>query len=189
MLDREDVYIHRSLLVEKCGFTSSDLSKFLVDNDIPKEDGQGVSVYPLIAALNRARKKRKGADQEDDVDRELKLEKLQSERIKNRTRLGELIEKSYAKERVRKAFIEVATRMRYQIKQTAVKVTPVTNARDCEVLMTMDYNEVLSDLEKKAINQTWEEDGLQAKFGRTELASDTPEGSSSGSSEEDGFTV
>jgi hypothetical protein len=183
MYEREEVYVPKALLISMGGFTAPDLSKFITDYGITCDE-RGVALYAVIAALNKARKKRRFGEQDDDLERELKLEKLQSERIRNQERLGILIEKDYAKERVRRAFVEVATRMRYQIKQTAVKVAPMTSARDCEMILTNDYNDVIDDLEAKAINMRWEDDGLQVKFGRTELASDSKADSGDGSSSE-----
>ena len=165
---REEKYAPRALLVEMGGFTGTELVTFMRNNDI-EASSTGIPVFALIKALNKARKRRGHKVEVEEVDQLLKHEKLQETRIKNQERLGKLIEKTSAKERVRKAFTTVAARMRHQIKQTAVKLATVPNARDCETIMTNDYNTVLDDLLQEADNVTWEEDGQRTQLERTEI--------------------
>jgi hypothetical protein len=63
------------------------------------------------------------------------------------------------------------------------------NAREIEGMLTDDYNDSIEMLSKEAANVSWEQDGIEDKLGRTELADDSGEDLSPGSGEEDTSTV
>lgn len=186
-VDIHEYSLPRKLFIELGGFSSGDLSHFCAANDIqPNEDG--LPIFATMKALNQVRK-RKGAGSDDEVSIELKTEKLQEVRIKNQERLGQLIPKDMAKERVRETFQAVANSIRYAVKLAAPQVAICNNARDCENILISAYNNALEDLHRKAKDISWEDDGVKTQLGRTELVEDSQTDSSGGSDSEDSSPI
>lgn len=170
-VEMTELYIERLKLLEMGGFTPGDLTDFLRRYDIVSNEDNLYPVTVIMKHMNYERKKRGGKD--NQLDDQLKFERIQKERIINQTKLGELIPRSIIKERVRIAFQAVANKIRYSIKNCAPRMIGITNARDAENLLTQSYNNALDDLKKEAVDVSWDKDGIETELRRTELASDS----------------
>jgi len=120
----------------------------------------GYPVFHVIKMLNEDRKstgrrKQLNMSKLDEMKKQEEVRKLQ---IHNMERSGELIKREYAKERVRLAFQNVASKIRYAIKNTAPRLVGMENARLIEELITKAYNGALKLLEEQANMTTWEDD-------------------------------
>lgn len=175
-VDLEEEYVERVRLTEMGGFTTSDFTDFIRRNNITPNEQRMYPVFKIISALNTERKKRqhgkKGAGVEE-LERDKKHEEVMKIRIDNQAKLGILISREYAKERMRMAFQAVAIRLRYSIKNVAPRLIGLDNARLVEEILTKAYNSSILGLEEEAQNVTWEEDGVTNKLGRTGVASDS----------------
>jgi hypothetical protein len=200
-MSTEEIHIPRKYFIERGGFTQPDLTTFLKRNDITCNSDGFYPVMRIVEALNSERKKKRfDSDGDDDLEIELKREKIQKERIINQQRLGRLIERDRAKERVRIAFSAVANKIRYSIKLVTPKLVQYVwavknseiqepSAREIEALLSNEYNGAIELLYSEVNNVTWEQDGSEVKLRRTELAEDSGESVTSTGSTEDTSTA
>lgn len=186
VINKEEMYCTRTHLMQMAGFTSTDLTDFLRRNEVEASD-EGYPIFAIMNSLNKERKK--GRWGENELDSQLKFERIQKERIVNQQRLGQLMPRELVKERVRITFQAVANKIRYAIKSVSPRLVGVPNARDVENFLTQSYNNALEDLERESKNVSWEQDGSEVQLTRTEMASDTGTDISTGSSEEDSIAV
>jgi hypothetical protein len=187
-IPREEIYAPRLLFTELGGFTSTDLSAFLQRNGISAH-AEGIPIFRTIAALNAERKKKQFGSASQDVDAELKKEKILKERIANQERLRVLIPNARAKERMRDTLQRVQNMVRYAIKQAAPRVAACIVVRDCENILIETYNAAIDELEQSSTLMDWEDETTHYKSRRTELAEDTEASISSGSSDEDAIAA
>jgi len=129
----------------------------------------GIPVFGMMFALNSERKKLTeafGSNLNKDVGEaklewELKEENILSKKILNQTKLGILILKSEASERVRKVFRAVMNTIKVGIKHASTRIMSmeIRTVRDIEMVLTDVWNEAIEELEKGAKVISWEEDG------------------------------
>ena len=185
-VEMTEIYVERLRLVSMGGFTSSDFTEFIRRNNIQSNEDRRYPVFKVISYLNEERKKRqhgrKGASI-DELDRQKKHEEVMKIRIANQEKMGILIPRIEAKERVRLAFQAVANKIRYSIKNIAPRLIGMDNERTVEEMLIHSYGNAIKDLENEAKNVSWEEDGLENQPGRTELVNNSGTDASRGDSE------
>ena len=188
-----EIYKERAFFQELGGFSAPDFTGFCHRHRIPCIHDSGHARYPVfevMKAINSERKLRTGLKKEpDDLDKELKRERVIKERILNQKNMGLLIPISDAKARIVNVLSAVTNSMRYSIKSAATRVALCNNVRDCENILTEDYNNAIETLTiNKAKIQSWEEMGANTKLRRVELLEDSEETSGVKSSRKDAVT-
>jgi hypothetical protein len=204
-MEVKEKYAPRKFFVTIGGFSGPTFSQFCkkhnICNGMDEEDQAfGVPIFKVMNCLVAERTVRnnymgKGTAQEspnvdsEELEAQYKFERIQKERINNQIKLGNLISRDRAKERVRSLCLAVSNMIRYGIKNAAPRVAACNDVRDCENILIDSYTNALDELKRKSKNITWEEDGVNNKLGRTTVADDTGEDSGLGGSEEDSPTT
>jgi len=128
---------------------------------------KGIPVFGMIFALNSERKKLTeafGSNISQDMpgaklEYELKTEMILSKRILNQAKLGILIPKEEASDRVKRILSTVINLFKNSIKLIAPKLLNIINQRDVETIITNEWNKLILELEKDSQVITWGEDG------------------------------
>ncbi len=150
---------------------------------------EGYPLFGMLRAMNEERKAvldsfgvSANTDLDDaKLDNELKVENIQSKRILNQLKMGFLIPKAEASDRVKKVFGAVMNVIKVGIKNAAYRVysnKPHLNSqRDIEIILTDEWNGAITELKDGAKVISWSEDG-SSKVLRTRLSdleNDDPE--------------
>ena len=168
------VYAYKSMFTTKaqleasCGVNSDDLAKLKVES----HPQNGVDLMAVIAALNEKwRISRKIAGSTDDADAqtiamELQQEKLMKERIHNQTRLGALISKVEAQNRMLRLLGKSRELLQTAIREVAhdrVSENPTVikpTQRAWVEYLSSSYNDCFDQFEKNEANvREWADDG------------------------------
>jgi len=142
---------------------------------------KGIPVFGMIYALNEERKKLTeafGSNISQDIggaklEYDLKNEMILSKRILNQAKLGILIPKEEASDRVKRILTTVMNMLRNNIKTVSPQLIGVTNLRDIESIITNEWNKSVEILEKESKVISWGEDGssklLQTRLNEIEM--------------------
>jgi hypothetical protein len=182
----EEIYLPHAYFIKLGGFNAPTFTVLCKQHGISPTD-EGYPVFTVLKAL-RARAYQKGRNSTDDADnleRELKKEKIIGERIKNQKQLRMLIPIEEAKERIRTTFLAVANMLRYAIKKSSPQVALCSSVRDCENILIEAYNSAIKKLKADSKIQTWEEMGANTELRGIELSDNSAQDISTGGSEED----
>lgn len=134
-----------------------------------RQTDKGIPVFGMINALNQERKKISdafGTNLNQDINEakleyELKEENILSKRILNQTKLGMLILKEEASERVKNVFKFVINTIKVGIKHASSRifVMEIKSQRDIETIITEEWNSAIKELELASKVISWEQDG------------------------------
>ena len=187
--ERKETYLQRILFMELGGLSSTQISHLCSKYGIQAEP-MGLPVFAMIKAIDSERKSAKYTKDGKDVDAELKGERRLKERLNNLEKMGLVVSKERAKERIRTTFQAAANMVRYAIKRAAPRVAVCNDPRDCENIMISEFNSGIDELETQAKDITWEDErgGFDDLTRGTLMAEDSVEDSSRGSREEDSVT-
>jgi hypothetical protein len=142
---------------------------------------KGIPVFGMIFALNEERKKLTevcGSNISQDMgsaklEHELKNEMILSKRILNQAKLGILIPKEEASDRVKRILTTVMNMLKNNIKMVSPQLVNIVNLRDIESIITNEWNKAVEILEKESKIITWGEDGssklLQTRLNEIEM--------------------
>jgi len=132
----------------------------------------GIPVFGMMFALNSELKKYQnkfGTNINTDIDEaklesELKYENILSKRILNQTKLGMLILKEEASDRVKKILRAVMNTLKVGIKHSSARIMGmgIKNQRDIETVLTEEWNDAIGELEEGSKVISWEYDGSAA---------------------------
>jgi len=180
----EEVYEPRKFFLDIGGWETAEFQKFIREHPEIEKNTEGQ--YPVFLIMRMYRRDVKlGSDTKNDLDHQIKEEKLQDARIKNQERMGQLIDRVLAKKRVLTTFSLFVSKIRYAIKLVAPQIVGVTNPRDIENMLINNYNQAIKFLENESKIISWEFDGVEDKLRRTTSIEAEPTGISSECSEED----
>lgn len=187
-IDVTEKYAPRKFLLDLGGFTSTDLSTFLKENNIAFSSEEGYPIFAIMKALNAARKKgRFGSD--TDLDAELKKEKIDHARIVNSLKMKKLIPRDSAVNRMRTTLQALATKISYGAKLAAPRLPGLMNVRDIEKILIESWESAIDSLEEEANALIdWEKYEINIQSARARVAEDSSTSISSGDSSEDSFT-
>ena len=174
----EAFHVSKSVLEARTLLNSSDLAKLGVE-----AGERGVDVYEVVSKLLlKWRSFRKSVGDDEDLDSlrletELKMEKLLRERINNQARLGVLIAKTEAQNRMLRLLTKSRELLQESIRDVAserVSTHPQVikpTLRAWVEYLTSHYNKVIDrNIGDHVIIRDWEEDGSY-KLLRTRLLS------------------
>lgn len=198
---KQEVFVTKQKLVEMDAFSSHTFDRFLEKYPLVR----GLTGYPVFKLIKNLQYDRSKAiqvktnyenkqrmakidDPSFDLSRAKAIEEVQKLRIANQQKMGTLISRDRAKNRVLTLLNAFATKLRYSIKNTAAQVAGLHDARQIEKIMTQNYNDVIDMLEREATILSWSEDEINSQLGRTELPTDTGEDTGNGGGEETEIT-
>lgn len=197
---KKEIYVTGKHIVEMEVMSTNTLERFLSRNPV-KREMTGYPLFKFMRALqedratalqgladeNRRRRSAQGrklTDPESDLQRAKQIEEIQKLRIANQQKMGTLIGRDRARNRVLTLLNAFATKLRYTIKNTSAQVAGLHDARQIEKILTQNYNDVVDMLEREAQILSWSEDETGSQLGRTKLPQDSGEDSGSRGSEE-----
>lgn len=182
-INKEEIWEPRQKIIQMAGFSEQNFSNFCRNNDIEGVARGSYTYYPLYAILrtmNTLRKSSRSTAGTTDLDMAKKYEEVTKLRIINQQKMGALIPRDRARNRVLTLLSAFAQKLRYTLKNTAAQVVGMQDARAVENILTQNYNGVIEMLEVEAKILSWSEDGLSSELGRTELPANSGEDSGDG---------
>ncbi len=168
-VSNQEYHIPHTTFRQMTGLTNYEIEQMGIQFDYARKNDKGIPIFGMVKALNES--KREMADKfgvnvnsdTDDAkyDHKLKWETLVSKRILNQMKLGVLIPKEEAAERVKVVFRAVINIIKVGIKHSATRIMAmtITNPRDIEVVLTEGWNDAITTLRDKSEIISWEEDG------------------------------
>lgn len=171
----DNLFLTKEFFTNVCGVSSYDFDMLVGTHAIIPEDGK-FSLAEVVDALFAEKRKlelRSTAQDKESLDREKRHEEILKIRIENQRKMGVLIPREDAKNRMRTAFLAVASKIRFAIKSVAPRLVMQDNPILIGDILTESYNNAMEELYEQASNETWEEDGTKAELGRTVLAEDS----------------
>lgn len=168
-------FIQRAAFQAATGMDNRTWSKLVVQYDIEKGPA---GCYPILKLLQAMGQYRASTSNSDDVDIQLKKEKITAQQINNKMKLKELIPRSAAIQRIKTTCLAIADKIRYSIKVSAPQIVGLSNAVLVEQILTQHYNNAIDSLltEAKMI-VTWEDFNVDITSG-VELVEDSEEDTS-----------
>jgi hypothetical protein len=183
----EEKYAPRKMFLELAGFTSSDFSSFLKENNISNTE-EGYPVFSIMSALNNARKKGRFG-KGDNLDAELKREKIEGQRIANTLKMKKLISREAVITRERVFLQALANKVLYGAKLSAPRLPGVMNVRDIENIIIEGWESVVDALKEEADSiLSWEDYAINIQPAGAGMVESSEESISSGDNEEDSIT-
>jgi hypothetical protein len=188
LIEDGEIWATANYIVASGAFAMNQFHVFCLSQGVSGKNGK----YPLMKLITKLADYRKDSSkvvikrfEKEDVETELKFENLQKLRIINQERMGVLIPRKLAKDRVRKTLLATLTALRYAIKRVSPHLAmKELSSREVENMITREWNDCIEELEKASKNVSWDAEGLEDQLGRTELAADAGEDISSGGDEE-----
>lgn len=176
-LDTREYYLPHTLFRQVGHLTAYEMEIMGEKYPEARSTSSGIPVFGMIHALNAERKKLTDAFgsnlnkpiEEAKLEFELKEENILAKRILNQAKLGILILKDEASERVKKVFRSVMVVIKTGIKNSAARLINITDQPDIEAILTEEWNEAIKDLERASKVISWEQDG-SVKLLQTRLA-------------------
>lgn len=173
----QEHYMPHKFFRELGGLSNYEIEQMAVKYDYARSSDKGIPIFGMIRALNEDRKKLAeafGSNLSDDVEGakleyELKEENILAKRILNQAKLGILVPKTEAEERIKKVLRSVINVIKNAIKNIAPRLINILNQRDVEIIITESWNDAIKQLEDNSIVISWEADG-SSKLLQTRLA-------------------
>lgn len=176
-ISSQEHYLPHKFFREVAGLSNYEIEQMAGKYDFARATDNGIPIGGMMRALNEERKKLAetfGSNLNKDIEGakleyELKNENILSKRILNQAKLGILIPKVEAEERMKKTLRGVMNTIKNAIKLISPRLINIENQRDAEAIMTDSWNSAVRELEKSANVISWEADGssklLQTRLG------------------------
>lgn len=176
-LSAQEHYLPHKFFREVAGLSNYEIEQMAAKYECARATDSGIPLGGMMRALNEERKKLTdafGSNLNKDIDGAkleyaLKEENILKARILNQTKLGFLIPKPEAEERVKKLLRGVMNSVKNAIKIISPRLINIENQRDVEVILTNGWNESIKILEDSSQIISWEADG-SSKLLQTRLA-------------------
>jgi len=166
-MDIKEFYLPHKYFREMAGLSNYEIEQMAVKYDYARSTDKGFPVFGMMRAINEDRKKLSntfGSNvskpiEEAKLEYKLKEENILAKRILNQAKLGFLIPKTEAEERIKKVLRSVVNIIKNAIKNIAPRLIDIKNQRDVEVIVTAAWNEAVKILEDSSKVISWEADG------------------------------
>lgn len=168
----DDFYFIKKVISEMSGIQKHHLDYLVETHGCANGNETGFPVFGIMRALYTEWMRYKniigsarGANSDDDelkMDFLLKKEKVQKERILNQTKLGLMIPKEEASNRVRGSLKAVMNTIKSSIKTIAPYLVNIPESRDVETIIAKHWNKCIAELEAKSKVVEWEVDGTHS---------------------------
>jgi len=157
----QDWRLPRKYFTEQGGISEATTRSLIRDNPELAADESGYPVFGIIRALNKKLQSQKIDinGEEVDLDRDSKYEKMMKDRINNQIKMGLLIPKEAAKQRMLNTLGAFARKVKYSIKHVAPKLVGIQSKKIIEEQLINNYNDAVNFLRQEAKDMRWEEDG------------------------------
>jgi len=186
-IDTREYFMKHTVFRQVAGMTAYEIEQMGIKYERARQTDQGIPVFGMMYALNESRKEiaeKLGVNTNTDLgdaklDHLMKHENILSKRILNQMKLGLLIPKEEASDRVKTTFRAVINIIKVGIKHAATRIIAMTllSPRDVETVLTEVWNDAIEELKKGSKVITWEEDGsanlLQTRL--SDIAAQDPE--------------
>ena len=181
-LNLDDVHVPSQFLIQVCSITQYELEQLGKEYNYARQNDRGYPLGSVCKALNAERKKMSdmmgtklgSSESELKIEYALKQETVLAKRIVNQAKLGALIPKEEASERVKRIFNAVINMTRNAIKNSAPRLIGVKEKRDAETIMTEEWNDQVLLLKSEGKVISWEQDGTSTLL-RTRLSKEVKE--------------
>lgn len=179
--DSREYYLPHTSFRQVAGMSSYEIETMGTKYEEARKQGSsgGIPVFGMMSALIKELRKYQaefGSTINKDVneaklEHELKYELILSKRILNQTKLGMLILKEEASDRVKKVFRAGITTIKVGIKHASSRIfaMEIKSQRDIETILTEEWNDAVTELKDGAKVISWEQDGSSALL-QTKLA-------------------
>ena len=166
-MDIKEFYLPHKYFREMAGLSNYEIEQMAVKYDYARSTDKGFPVFGMMRAINEDRKKLSntfGSNvskpiEEAKLEYKLKEENILAKRILNQAKLGFLIPKTEAEERIKKVLRSVVNIIKNAIKNISPLLIDIKNQRDVEVIVTAAWNEAVKILEDSSKVISWEADG------------------------------
>jgi hypothetical protein len=185
----QEIYFPHKYFKEQAALSNYDLDLMGEKYDFARLTDAGYPVFGIMKAINTERKNTlktlgvsASADiEESKLDYELKKENIMAKRILNQAKLGVLISKEEATERVKLILRAVVNIIKVGIKNSASKLFEMKSLqitqRDVETVITKEWNAAIDELKNSGKVISWDMDGssrlLQTRL--SDLSKEDPE--------------
>ena len=175
-LNIKDFHLQHKFFSEIGGMTNYEIEQIAKKYEYARQTDSGIPVLGMLRAVNEERRKLTetfGSNLSKDMDEakleyELKQENILSKRILNQAKLGVLIPKEEAEERMKKTLRGVMNVIKNVIKNISPRLINIPSARDAEQMLTKEWNEAVKVLEENSQVISWAADG-SSKLLKTRL--------------------
>jgi len=172
----QDFFMPNTAFRQMGHLTTGEIDQISAKYPFANKTEEGIPVFGMVRALNEERKRLSsltGAkinteDEQVKIDYSIKYEQVMAKRISNQAKLGKLILKEEAEERIQSTFKAVTFMLKNAIKNIAPNLVPATDTRDIESIMTKGWNNAVDELKKGSTIIPWDNDG-SATLLRTRL--------------------
>ena len=168
-VNSREYYLKHEVFVQVGGMSAYEIQSMGKKYDYARKNAEGIPVFGMIKALNEERRKFSeayGAGPASDLgdatlEHMLKHENILSKRILNQAKLGMLILKDEASDRVKKILRAVMTTIKVGIRHASTRIvaSKPQSPRDVEQILTEEWNDAIDELRKGAKIISWEKDG------------------------------
>lgn len=166
-MDIKEFHLPHKYFRELAGLSNYEIEQMAVKYDFARSTDKGIPVFGMMKALNTERKELSdtfGSNLskpvgEAKLEYELKEENILGKRILNQAKLGFLIPKTEAEERMKKLLRGVMNVIKNAIKNSSPRLINIKSQRDVEVIITESWNDAVKQLEDNSKVISWEADG------------------------------
>ena len=163
----EEIHLPSTFMITVGGLTQYNLEKLGRKYEYARQTDEGYPVGGMLKALlseATIMSDMMGTKIGDDVqtikiELELKKENVLSKKINNQAKLGLLIPKEEASERVKHLLIALISLIKNAIKNAAPRLINIGEKRDIETILTEEHNDGVELLRKEAKVISWDQDG------------------------------
>jgi hypothetical protein len=168
--DRREYFFPMTIVKYMAGMTQIELEGIFNRYPDTRPGDGGVPIFALMRALNAERRALStscgidtsiiGASSDElQYERKLSEEKLLKEKILNQTKLGILIPKKQAENRIKTLLKTIMSMLKNTIKEVSPKLEIGIEPRVVEAILTDSWNSIVEELKKSAKILSWDEDG------------------------------
>ena len=168
--ERREYYFPLTLVKYQAGMTQLELEGIFNRYPDTRLGDGGVPLFALLRALNAERRALSsscgidtsviGASSDElQYERKLSEEKLLKEKILNQTKLGILIPKKQAENRIKVLLKTIMSMLKNTIKEVSPRLAVGIEPRTVEAILTDAWNSIVNELKKSAKILSWDEDG------------------------------
>ena len=168
-IDKTEIWKPYTWFIQCAGFTAEDIKTVVCHYRISKSKDGYLPVAAILMHINedrkvRSRRRNFNLAQLEEVKKQEEITKLQ---LYNGEKNGTLIQRAYAKERVRLVFQNVVSKVRYSIKNISPRLVGMDNARTVEEVISKAWNGAITLLEQESKCLDWENDHPKVKLSDT----------------------
>ena len=166
-MKEQEYFFDKYYLRKMIGIIPSHFDLLIKNHPECRETPEGYPLFAMLSAFYKAFvqlhhvNSKMGDEDVSKLQLNMQREKLTKERIHNQTKLGMLILKEEAMERVLRFVQAINSTIKNSIQITATDLVNQTfaNKREAEIFLTEKYNKAINFLEENAELLEWEQDG------------------------------